>query len=222
MKRVVIAGVCVPIVFASIVVATQAAAPWIEARPPLPAEGDEVVVTLQRGAERFGSPGGLTAGGGSWQWLWKYGRRSLEPLSDRGGAAQFVPPVPGVHLVAYADADSGEFGKALLVVGEAAVADPIRFSELGHRLELVPQTDPVVRRDRPGRFEVQLLFEREPLAGATLEARTTDVPVGERRAEKTDEIGIAGLDLDRAGRWVVSAVHADLRASLVVHVGSGR
>jgi hypothetical protein len=38
----------------------------------------------------------------------------------------------------------------------------------------------------------------------------------------TDEIGIAGFDLDRPGRWAITVAHVGHRASLVVNIGNGR
>ena len=108
--------------------------------------------------------------------LWRSGRVELE-LDDAGGAATFHATAPGVQLIAYVPrdeagsaADVASFGKALVVVGPASRKEQIWRSELGQRLEIVPATDPVALLESGGTLEVQILFRREPLAGATVVA----------------------------------------------------
>ena len=144
----------------------------------------------------------------------------------------------GVELVVYnaRSSDAVEpdvFCKALLVVGDAKPNDPLRWSEVGQRLEIVPQTDPVRLARHGGVFEVQVLFEREPLPGARIVVVPDTAPAEGRKRSVTDEIGLARFGLDRPGRWMVMLEHeapcgdcADARsprrwfASLVLSAGS--
>jgi uncharacterized GH25 family protein len=75
-------------------------------------------------------------------------------------------------------------------------------------LEIVPQTDPVELLERGGRLEVQVLWEREPLAGVNVVATPRDGSGSSARPFVTDEIGMARVDLDAAGSWIISVVHA--------------
>jgi uncharacterized GH25 family protein len=143
----------------------------------------------------------LPSGARRYQRLWRQGRTDLAMPG-----AGFVADHAGVQLVVY-DAPAGDrFAKALIVVGEPAAGDPLRWSEVGQTLEIVPQSDPIVLAREGGVLELQVLFEREPLVGARIEAIWEGEPAILHRA-RTDEIGIANLGLDRPGRWLVRAEH---------------
>ena len=145
--------------------------------------------------------------------LWRSGRVGLE-LDDAGGAATFHATAPGVQLIAYVPrdeagsaADVASYGKALVVVGPASRKEQIWRSELGQRLEIVPATDPVALLESGGTLEVQILFRREPLAGATVVAVAEGAPAESYRRAVTDTFGHARFDLDRPGRWLVHLAH---------------
>jgi len=120
---------------------------------------------------------------------------------------QFVPDKPGVNMLVYESANGDKFSKAFLVVGRAAEGDPLRWSEVGHALEIVPQSDPVHLARKGGTLEVQVLFDREPLAGARVTAVPEGAPAAGGKSAITDEIGVVRIRLDRAGRWLVRTGH---------------
>ena len=112
------------------------------------------------------------------------------------------------------------------VTGKDRLALVKSRSQLGQRLETVPQSDPVELADRAGALELQVLFEREPLAGVTVTATSAANP-GEVRTARTDEIGMARLSLERSGGWWVTTRHregdrAPLDATLFLAVGEER
>ncbi len=179
--------------------------------PPFPEVGDEVRIRLMSGAPFQGQP--LTPGesqGSLLQRLWRSGRTSL--TTD---PATFQPSEPGVQVIAFfphgadggASRDSGSYGKALLVVGEAGAGEKIWRSELGQRLEIVPQTDPVSLVGQGGKFEVQILLDREPLAGATVAAAAEAAPAESYKRAMTGMLGHVSFDLDRPGRWLIHLAH---------------
>ncbi len=186
---------------------------WLLPEPSAPRPGQRVVVRLMQGAP-FEGVRVPAEGTRKLQRVWKGGRQS----ADEG----FAPSESGVQLVVYDDG-AGRYCKALVVVGEASADDPIRYSEVGHRLEIVPQTDPVALGRRGGGLEVQVLFEHEPLAGAIVAALPGRAPREGRRTAVTDEIGLARFVLDRAGTWMVRVTHppAKARATLVLQAGEG-
>lgn len=186
---------------------------WLLPEPSSPRPGQRVVVRLMQGAP-FEGASAPAEGTKKFQRVWKGGRRSA------GG--DFAPSESGVQLVVYDDG-TGRYCKAVVVVGEASADDPIRYSEVGHRLEIVPQTDPVALVRRGGELEVQVLFEHEPLAGAIVAALPRRAPREGRRTAVTDEIGLARFVLDRAGTWMVRVAHpaARARATLVLQAGEG-
>ena len=97
--------------------------------------------------------------------------------------------------------------KALVIVGDAAASSPLRWSELGQRLEIVPQSDPVQLIRGGGELEVQVLWEREPLAGVSVEAVLRDGARQAAQVATTDEIGVVRFDLQRRGFWVICVEH---------------
>ena len=206
---------------------------YLLAEPPFPGAGDEVRIRLMSGAPFQGQQQTLSELRGSLlQRLWRRGRTNLS------GPLTFQPSEPGVQVIAYfphgargtANRDSGSYGKALLVFGEAAAGEKIWRSELGQRLEIVPYTDPVTLVEQPGEFEVQILLDREPLAGATVVAAAESAPAESYKRAMTDTLGHASFDLDRPGRWLIHLAHKRLergpepgwillQSSLVLSVG---
>ena len=194
------------------VVAADSADVWIETDPRLPQAGDTVRVVLMQGSGFSGSE--LPAA--QWnmdrlQHVWKSGRTNLAAA----GKLQFEIDEAGAQLVAFSskpqrkargDEAITRFCKVLFMAGGAAVGGPLHYSEVGQRLEIVPQTDPSAMRER-GTFEVQILFDREPLAGQNVRAISHDAPAGDEQRAATDEIGVARLHFDRAGAWLIKVEH---------------
>ena len=91
------------------------------------------------------------------------------------------------------------------------------------RLEIVPQTDPVKLSRDGGTLEVQVLYEREPLAGVRLLALPRGAAADEHVIAITDEIGVAKFDLTRAGLWLVELAYKHegvrSRSTLVLRAG---
>ena len=76
----------------------------------------------------------------------------------------------------------------------------------GQRLELVPLTDPTALK--PGdSLEVRLLFQGKPLAGATVSALWREADKVVRRQAVTDAGGKVSFRLDKAGTWLIRALH---------------
>jgi hypothetical protein len=158
---------------------------------------------------------------GLFQRLWKGGRVNLRAAEGAVPAATFAVDRPGVQLIAFESSRGDRFCKSIVVVGDPPAGDPLRWSELGHTLEIVPQTDPVALARDGGRIEVQVLFEREPLADATVTfVSEADAPEG--KALSTDEIGVVRFSLNQAGRWLIRTSHGTLGATLTVTAGSRR
>ncbi|MBM4197965.1 MAG: DUF4198 domain-containing protein [Gammaproteobacteria bacterium] len=98
--------------------------------------------------------------------------------------------------------------KSLLRVGAGTppgATTSLHDRPLGYALELVPQADPYLLV--PGeRLPLALLYRGKPLEGALVIAFTAETPT--RRVElRTGRDGMVKLPLDRAGRWLVKAVH---------------
>jgi len=192
--------------------------------PDRPLPPGEVRVQLL-GGQPFADeapPAGTSATG--LEQLWHRGRALLE-VED--GAATFRVGEPGVHLLATRPPGASS-AKALVVVGEPLHRETIWRSELGHPLEIVPRTDPVGLALGPGDLEIQVLFRREPLAGATVVAVAEGSSGRTYRSAVTDGRGEASFDLDRPGRWLVHLAHkgrdgergwALFQSSLVLAVG---
>lgn len=151
---------------------------------------------------------------------------------DGSREARLTTGGPGVELIAVEGSDPDgpvrRFAKAIVVVRGAQPGGTLHWSELGQGLELVPQSDPVVLARHGGGLTVQVLHDREPLAGVEVLA----VPLGaaaDARRERTDEIGLARFRLG-PGTWRLSVSHdascgdcrgglRRLQASLTVPVG---
>jgi hypothetical protein len=180
---------------------------WLEIRPSAPDAGEELLIRLYEGEPFAGNSGPLLDSGRTvFQRVWRAGRSNLAGSAAGEGAARLTVTEAGTQLFVHADPPSGRYCKAIAVVGSAPVDDPLRYSEVGHRLEIVPQSDPVIL-SRGAELEVQVLFEREPLAGARVTALPEAAPKDGLVAAITDEIGLARLKLTRSGRWMVRVRH---------------
>jgi hypothetical protein len=189
---------------------------WILPDPPSGEAGQEITVRLFEGQPFQGEERAYRAGREvRFQRLWKKGRQNLS-------AALFRPSEAGVQLVGYSSPATGDYCKALMVTGEAGRDDPIRWSELGQRLEIVPQSDPVVLLQSGGMLQVQVLFEREPLAGARVTAIPEAAPVEGGKKGRTDEIGLVSFRLDQPGLWMIKVERPPLSATLVLEAGGVR
>jgi len=206
--------------------------------PSFPGAGDEVRIRLTSGLPFEGQELTLEELRGSLlQRLWRSGRTNLKTDPAAGGTL-FSPSEPGVQVIAFfphgadgaADRGSGSYGKALVVVGETAAGEKIWRSELGQRLEIVPQSDPALLVEQGGKFEVQILLDREPLPGATVAAAAEAAPAESYKRAMTDRLGHVSFDLDRPGRWLIHLAHKRLerdpepgwillQSSLVLAVG---
>jgi hypothetical protein len=94
--------------------------------------------------------------------------------------------------------------KALVLAGPPAPGLPAD-RPLGMPLELIAERSPYA----PGfdrKLPVQLRYNGKPLAGALIVAFTRDQPEMKLKL-RTDADGRARLPLDRAGIWLVTAVH---------------
>jgi len=202
----------------------------VDPHRPLPL--DEVRVQLL-GGQPFAGEVPLSAGSAPrLERLWHRGRAILE-VED--GTATFRVGEPGVHLLATRSSEEpgvsdgpASSAKVLVVVGEPLHRETIWRSELGHTLEIVPRTDPVGLAIGPGDLEIQVLFRREPLAGATVVAVAEGSSGRAYRSAVTDGRGEASFELDRPGRWLVHLAHkgrdgergwALFQSSLVLTVG---
>ena len=93
--------------------------------------------------------------------------------------------------------------KSLVRVGDGPRAGFDRV--LGYPLELIPQADPYSLA--PGDpLTVALIFKGKPVAGVLVVAFTASHPADRLRV-RTGADGRARLPLNRAGRWLVKAVH---------------
>jgi hypothetical protein len=202
-----------------------AAEVWIASIPASPQPSEEIRVVVMEGRPFDESARPLVLRDSRFQRVWKQGRQDLPVRDDGRQASEFVAQRPGVQLVAFSNRRTSggtDFCKALVVVGDAAPNDPVHLSEVGHRLEIVPQTDPVTLLRSGGRLQVQLLLDREPLAGTTVRAIPAADPDGGVQSARTDEIGLADLKLNGSGRWMIHVDHHELSSTLVVVAGPER
>jgi hypothetical protein len=197
--------------------AAAAGAQWLVPEPATAEKPCEIVVRLFDGEPFDGEERPFARGEGViFQRVWKSGRAGLDKSGGR-----FSVERPGVQLIGYGSPASGDYCKALVVVGDAGRGDPLRYSEMGQRLEIVPQSDPVVLLEGGGRLELQVLFEREPLAGVVVRAIPQDDPAGGVLKARTDEIGLVDFALDRSGLWMIAVEKETLSATLVLMAGGG-
>lgn len=96
--------------------------------------------------------------------------------------------------------------KALVAVGNGPADGFDRV--LGLPLELVPQASPAGPPAEKSELPVLLLFRGKPLAGALVVAVPREAPEA-KVSGRTDAEGRVRLRLDRAGAWLVKAVHME-------------
>jgi uncharacterized GH25 family protein len=77
---------------------------------------------------------------------------------------------------------------------------------LGHRLEIVPETDPSSLAGTGAVFRGRLLFDGRPLEGAVVFSSSKSDP-GAARSRLTGEDGRFHFTVDRTGWWMISVVH---------------
>lgn len=187
---------------------------WIVVEPPSPAPGETVTLDLRlgerwEGTERYHDPTTTTL----FQHIWKSGRENLDGTPGEPPLARFTTAErPGVELVVHSahapkTVHHQRHSKAVIVVGDAPEGGELHLSEIGQRLEIVPQTDPVAIARRGGPCQVQILWEREPVDGVGVYAMPESDPKGGFTSGTTDEIGLVTLDLDRPGRWMIGVAY---------------
>lgn len=94
--------------------------------------------------------------------------------------------------------------KSLVVIGDGQPADAWRRN-LGYTLELMPGRNPATLS--PGdELPLKVYYQGEPIADLLVIAFTGDRPA-DRLALRTDSAGQVVLPLDRAGLWLIKAVH---------------
>jgi uncharacterized GH25 family protein len=101
------------------------------------------------------------------------------------------------------------YAKVLLVCsGETASGGDVSRAKtpVGHRLEIVPETDPLALAHGTSAISVRVLFEGEPLGGAVVFAAPAARPEELLRA-LTGADGRCEFALDATGTWMVSLVH---------------
>jgi nickel transport protein len=95
-----------------------------------------------------------------------------------------------------------KFGKALLHMGGASRG----FDRVaGHRLELVPRSDPFAS-GMGGELRVEIQFEGKPLAGATVHLYS-DAASSDTTTHVADRAGVVRVPLSRGGMHVLSVSH---------------
>jgi len=183
---------------------------WLEPDPIAPGAKESVSVHLFLGDRFAGEERAIDRSKVvTFQRLRKNGRENLPRENGASPVATYVSGDDGVEIVALTwSGPTGQYYcKSIQVVGNAEPGHPLRYSELGQRLEIVPQTDPVLLARNGGRLEVQVLFEREPLAGVNLLAMPKHEPMEGRATAITDEIGVASLELSRGGPWLIQVAY---------------
>jgi len=96
--------------------------------------------------------------------------------------------------------------KALINAGTAVESDPAEIAhQFGLTLELIPLANPYTLATGES-LSVQLLYQSEPIEGITLIA-FNDADPEERQAIVTDAMGMATVDLNTAGVWLLQAIH---------------
>ncbi len=209
-----------------LVAPTAAQTLWLEPDPVAPGPDETVSMRLMLGDRFAGKEHELVADKVvAFQRLRKNGRENLKPINDAVPAASYTTGDDGVEIVSltWKGRTASYYCKSVQVVGDARPGHPLRYSELGQRLEIVPQTDPVLLRKTGGLLEVQVLFEREPLAGYRVLAMPKRDPVENHIVEVTDEIGVATFELDQRGPWLleVSYKSRETRARATLFLDAG-
>jgi len=95
-----------------------------------------------------------------------------------------------------------KFSKSLLRVGRSSgAADRI----VGHRLELVPHTDPFSLQ--PGeRLPIEVIFDGKPLVGVAVEIGDDAVALRDSK-QKTDDKGVVFVPIQRSGWYRIAVDH---------------
>lgn len=96
------------------------------------------------------------------------------------------------------------FPKTWVLSGDPA-AGQVATQPVGMRFELVPGRNPFTLS--PGTsLPVQAIYEGQPVAGILVQAfhKQTETLVG---GDRSDQTGMATIELPFAGRWMISAVH---------------
>jgi uncharacterized GH25 family protein len=164
-------------------------------------------------------------------------------LTDTGYApgegfwtGRYKPQKPGLymvahtydHVVSYAPMRSIKSAKTFFIAGASLDKLPSNGAdyaqELGHALELVPQTHPVTPMGPGTPIKVKLLYHGAPLA----QARVSFIPRGrqlaqdfdERYERMTDEQGLADFAPTEGDYYLIVAHHEDLTAAGEGHTGT--
>ena len=199
---------------------------WLEPDPIAPGAKEPVSVHLFLGDRFAGEERAIDAGKVvTFQRLRKNGRENLAREDGTLPVASYTTGEDGVEIVAltWKGRTSSYYCKSIQVVGDAKPGHPLRYSEFGQRLEIVPQTDPVVLARNGGRLEIQVLYEREPLAGIRVMAMPKHDSGDSSVVKVTDEIGVVSFDLVQGGPWLIHVSYktpeARSRATLVLQAG---
>jgi hypothetical protein len=99
------------------------------------------------------------------------------------------------------------YAKAAVVCGGGATSSRAASQPVGHRLELVPDTDLAALAAGAPEIALRVLFESAPLAGAVVFAAPAARPEEGLRRTLTDGQGRCRFALDSTGPWMVSLVH---------------
>jgi len=204
----------------------QAATLWLEPDTLAPRAGQPVQVRLMLGDRFSGEERAIDSDAVvAFQRLRKNARKNLEREDGTRPAASYTTGDDGVEIVTltWKGRTGSYYCKSIQVVGDARPGHPLRYSELGQKLEIVPQTDPVTLAREGGKLEVQVLYDREPLAGVRLLAMPKASPIDDAVGAVTDEIGIASFDLSRGGAWLIEVNFrsGDDRSYATLVIGAG-
>lgn len=191
------------LVFGLVPAAADGASWVVLSRPLEPQVDDRFALYVARG-ERGASEDTLASlGDVALQVLWNDGRIWMPADTD----SNVDPQLPGLYLVGAAPARAGSrFSKSFVPVGRPADGDQIWRSRLGHRLELVPEVDPLAPRP-DGRLPLRVFLEGKPLADALITALPYGGSLRDYRRATSNQIGEVTLELDRDGWWLVHVVH---------------
>jgi len=199
---------------------------WLEPDPIAPGAKQPVSIHLFLGDRFAGEERAMDADKVvAFQRLRKNGRENLARDGGTLPVASYTTGGDGVEIVSltWKGKTAGYYCKSVQVVGDAKPGHPLRYSELGQRLEIVPQTDPVLLARNGGRLEIQVLYEREPLAGIRVLAMPKQDPAENQIVKITDEIGVTSFDLTTGGPWLIQVNYktreAASRATLVLEAG---
>jgi len=204
----------------------SAATLWLEPDPAAADVGQAVSVRLILGERFIGEERAMDADKVvTFQRLRRDGRENLSREDGTLPVASYTAGKDGVEILSltWKGQTGGYYCKSIQIVGDAEPGHPLRYSELGQRLEIVPQTDPVILAREGGTLEVQVLYEREPLAGVRMLAIPKHRPVENAISAVTDEIGVASFNLAQGGLWLIEVNYktsaARSRSTLVLQAG---